>query len=350
MEETPQQKYERIRTLPLVISNSFRNEHQACPRKAYLAHILYLQRNPIAPSAAFFGTCIHKGAEIIARALQDGENLTESDYPLAVRGFELEFEKRFPVPTPMESAGLWKQYNPEHGAKIMEFWYQQYLPFLKEIKILDAETVLWVSMYKDKELKDLKWLFGLKIDLPYHARGMYRYIDWKSTGKYSKLEGIQPAWIESHTDSDQFNGYSFGMYKRYGELPVGDIGAILVHTSQRELYCASFPVNTNKQTILAWKKNFILDAEEIVKDYEKFKAGCGDCFRVRRSNCFVWNKRCSYYNICQAYPFEVPSLEAINLQFPEFFQNFDYVDDYLEAYASGNILIDLVKENQQSHQ
>lgn len=343
MEETLQQKFERVRSLPLVISNSFRNEYQACPRKAFLAHILYLKRNSIAPSAAFFGGCIHKGAEIVERALVDGEDLGPEDYTLAIQGFENEFSKEFPIPTPMESIGIWKQYNPENGARIMEHWYSQYLPFLKEIEILDAETVMWVSMYKDKPVEDHKWFFGLKIDLPYRGRGELRYLDWKSTGKYSKLEGVQSGWIETHVDSDQFLGYTFGMYKKYNEMPKGDIGVILVHTTQKELYCSTFPTNTPVQALIAWKKNFILDAEEIVRDYEiwqKEKDNFPVCFRVKRSNCHVWNRRCSYYNICQHYPLELPTLEMLQNQFPEFYQNFDYVDDYIEAYEGGNIIMD----------
>lgn len=275
----------------------------------------------------------------MARAIKDGETVETDD--LVIQGFNSLWEKYFPIHTPETVGNMWKQYNPEHGRWIVSEAFRSYKDFLHKVEILHAETVKAVNLFNEttNEKDEVPWFFGLKIDLPYKYNGKYGFVDWKSTGMYAKAEGIQPNWIASQVSSDQFLGYTYGEFREWNEWPDGFIGAILVHTGQKEYYAAVYPCVIEKRHVAAWKKNFLRDGNEIHKRFTLFNQGDLEQFPTDRGNCFMWNRQCTYRPICDQFPDEAPSLDQIFQMFPEFEQNFDYVQDYIDAWDVGNVLL-----------
>lgn len=325
IEDITHEKEEKI--IPLVVTSSFRSTAEQCPRKSLFAHIYHVKKRPQHPSAAFFGTSLHGGWEHLLTTYKNEGVFPDNPIDLMMEGFNNIWTMYFESPTPVEFIDIWNAFSPEHAYEIFEHWLSVQEAFLRKVEILEVEELVIRNF---TPYKTPAWVYGGKLDLVFRWDDEVFVYDHKSTGSYAKEQGFQQNWIDSHSESDQLIGYNYLTHLKYKSFPKTFIDAVLVYKRKTTKHFRQLPIECGitPLQVEAWIINLKRFGNKISGEYVDFLNDAEGTFACQRSNCFAWNRRCSYWQICAMYPIEPPDCERLLQQFPEFEVNMDYIQPY----------------------
>ena len=300
-----------------VFTHSVIGTYQSCPRKALFSHYYNLTRKLTKPSKAFFGNCLHDGmAAMINKAKETYE--VNDILQAGIDGFNQRWGSKFPVALDYTTASSWAPVNPGVGYDILEAWLSTSGDMLTRAKTQNVEDVILVNFVEED------FIFGGTVDWAY-IHDELTIVDHKSTGQYGKDTGFKPTWLQSHMQGAQFNGYAFIYYLKTGLVPKVMVNALLVNKTHRANSFHHIPMS------LDGIKDWLIDMKQWVKafraDIDALPTG-KPCFPRCKTSCFDYNMPCSYMNICNAYPVDIPDVATLKVQFPEYEMN----DDYSKAY------------------
>ena len=223
------------------VSNSRLNQYRKCPRAYYYAYEARIepQEDGETEHDRSFGSAIHSGLKVLYK----GGTTT-----IAVAQFKAEYPKS------LVEDDLAK--TPENGALLLEAYWKQNEPQLKNWKILDVEVL--------QEYEPIEGLiFRVKLDLIAENKqygGVYGF-DWKTTGK--KLD--YKYWAQFNPNA-QISTYFDFIAKKYSQCAGFYIDAMSFGFRQRKYKNepAGFHYKLNRELFTQTKDqlNEWLDSEQ----------------------------------------------------------------------------------------
>lgn len=332
----------------MILNNSRLKSYEACPRMFFYESILRLRsilRNEVLDE----GIIMHDlwAAHYLGQSIEFIRAILKSCYD------ELREQAQYDIEV------------TEHNAREEYLWrlFTGYLAKYKdeELKVIlveddfitplgdscrDCGFVYPESYIRGEEIviscdcgADIHWIVG-RADLLVERYSVEELWDHKT-----KRSSISEAYLEAFETSPQFTQYLYGMSRKLGrsiERGVANAAAMLKTVGTAKARGNPFQRNTDIVKTSIDFQEFVKDRLEVFDEINinqtrmgppgEGPIGNAHAFRKNTSNCFAYNRKCDFYNLCHPARtawWTVPDSEVDNFEQKED----DYVTDYTKLIA-----------------
>ena len=282
------------------------SEYLACPRKFYFRHVRHWRREGVSINLAF-GSGWHAAMDEIWAGKTIDEAVDAFRTVMDEEGIDLDMLDISQIRNPMTCRAMLENYVQLRAA------------FFDQIELLAVEQPFAVPLMPGSD----EYYVG-RIDKVFRHLTMKRICggEHKTTSWYKKDGPFRAEWIASFSPNSQVDGYLYAGHMMYGEeFKSVWVDGALVHKTVHDGF--GFIPCQRKFSMLdlwLWETNERVGAiQEDLNDLKKFlrtglvnKMDYMPCFQRHTNSCFLYNRACSYLDICRNKPnpaqvFETPS-------------------------------------------
>jgi hypothetical protein len=198
-----------------------------------------------------------------------------------------------------DGSGLVSSYEglePRTPSVALEMFYGYYdrrNEFMSKAELLSVERPFIVPLDTEGKI----FYIG-KLDKTIRYEGKFAVVEHKTTTLYSKVEGIQPRYLESFSPNSQVDGYIFALKMLYGDQAsyvFADIA--LVHKNWHDIFALQ-PMRKNDALL----GEFVEDVHYWVSQIAS--AAASTYWPKNTKSCFDYNSTCPYASLCRGLNFD----------------------------------------------